>query len=369
MSKKPIPVIAITGGPCAGKTTVMNFLRQKLQDLGFMVFVVPEAATEFIMAGAAPTVLGGEFFQEQLVQHIVEQEDRYKKMAARFDRPVILCDRGAMDGAAYVPKGQFDIILKHIGYDRVQLRDERYAGVIFLRSVAVGKPELYTLENNAARVEKTPEEAAALDERTLDVWMGSPHLRVIDNSTDLEGKIARTFEAVCRVLGIPEPVEIERKWVVKPFDLSRLPSHTASVEIVQDYLVSRRSDVHEERVRARGQNGSMIYYHTAKRDVAPGVRAEYERQITKGMYLQLLRRRDPLLKTIAKTRHCFVYENQYFELDELYNEKRFMLLELELSDMKDCVVLPPFLEAHALDVTGDKLYSNYSLARQLADAA
>lgn len=43
--------ICITGGPCAGKTTGLNFLAEKLKERGFAVYIVPEAATTLFMGG------------------------------------------------------------------------------------------------------------------------------------------------------------------------------------------------------------------------------------------------------------------------------------------------------------------------------
>ena len=44
--------ILITGGPCAGKTTVMAAISQDLTQLGYKVLVVPEAATLIMKGGA-----------------------------------------------------------------------------------------------------------------------------------------------------------------------------------------------------------------------------------------------------------------------------------------------------------------------------
>lgn len=43
--------ICITGGPCAGKTTGLNYLAEKLKERGFAVYIVPEAATTLFMGG------------------------------------------------------------------------------------------------------------------------------------------------------------------------------------------------------------------------------------------------------------------------------------------------------------------------------
>ena len=50
--KHPIIRICLTGGPCAGKTTAMATLNQRLSQLGFRVLIVPEAATMLMKGGA-----------------------------------------------------------------------------------------------------------------------------------------------------------------------------------------------------------------------------------------------------------------------------------------------------------------------------
>lgn len=51
-SKHPITRICLTGGPCAGKTTALATLSTVLQQLGFRVLLVPEAATLLMKGGA-----------------------------------------------------------------------------------------------------------------------------------------------------------------------------------------------------------------------------------------------------------------------------------------------------------------------------
>lgn len=37
--------ICVTGGPCGGKTSGLVYIQEKMKELGFLVYVVPEAAT------------------------------------------------------------------------------------------------------------------------------------------------------------------------------------------------------------------------------------------------------------------------------------------------------------------------------------
>ncbi len=363
MKYKQIPVIVIDGGPCGGKSTICNILIQKLAQMGWTLILLEEAASEFGRSGLKPDLFNDGDFQTQLMEYIIEKEDRWIKAAKliKSKKKVIICDRGSMTGKAYIRPDLFSGILDAQGYNIVNLRDARYNAVIFLRSVAVDAPHLYTCENNPQRNEKTPEEARALDERTLEAWTGHPHLRIIDNSTDLEGKARRVFEEVCRVLGEPIPLEIEKKYLVHKCDLSQLPKPVQKISIRQNYLVSKESGK-VERVRDRSQDGCSIYFYTSKQNVSSGVRTETERRITEEEYAEYLTRVDPSKHTIIKDRYCFVWKNQYFELDVIKSPMEIMLLEIELTHETQEVILPSFLKDHLKDVTGDLEYNNHSIA-------
>jgi putative protein kinase ArgK-like GTPase of G3E family len=53
----------MTGGPCAGKTTAIAAISQDMTQLGYKVFVVPEAATLLMKGGAM--IVSGDFTQSQ----------------------------------------------------------------------------------------------------------------------------------------------------------------------------------------------------------------------------------------------------------------------------------------------------------------
>lgn len=100
--------ICLTGGPCAGKTTALTHLQNVLTKFGFRVFCVPEAATLFSKGGAMIDM--GDFtfdmqvkFQIQLMKTQINLEDTFEELARNEGKQsVLLCDRGLMDGSAYV---------------------------------------------------------------------------------------------------------------------------------------------------------------------------------------------------------------------------------------------------------------------------
>ena len=356
-----IPKIVITGGPCSGKTTALAAIVQFCQDHGFYPVVIPEAATDLINSGFDRTKPE---FQEYVLLKILA-EDKLRETAAAIghfpDNPAFIFDRGLCDGRAYASEEVFDAYLQKVGLSLVDARD-RYAGVLFLDSAAVGAEEFYTLANNTARNESI-EEARVLNARTFDAWMGTPHFRQIRNKPGqgFHEKITECLQHLARILGVPIPLENERKFVIEHLDANLLPSHTAPIDIVQTYLVSKPGQV--ERVRARGQHNRHLFFHTIKIGLPRGGSHELERMIDKDEYNDFLIRRDSSLLTIYKTRHCFLYQGHYCELDVFGGHRTgLVMLEIEVHEMTDWVEVPVFLGRYT-EETGNKQYSNSYLAQ------
>lgn len=360
-----IHMIAITGGPCSGKTTGLAKLVSMLQDRGYKVLVSPEAATKFIQGGIHPWELSSLIFQKQILLDTLMQEERFMEAACAYrdlgHKVVILCDRGAMDGQAYAPEGEFQGMVNGLGLSLNDICERRYHAVIHLRTAALGAEEFYTLENNTARKE-TAEEARQLDQRTLEAWQRHHHPRTIDNSTGFEDKIQRLLAEVCAVLGDPEPIEREQKYLIEPLPLSALPVYSTTSVITQDYLRSAE----DFRVRARADKEGTSYYYTEKRRISAGVSIEIERVIGEREYLELLKQRDPDLQTITKRRLCFFYESQFIEVDTFESPETIAglcLMEIEQTDSSKDPLLPSFVKVIS-NVTGDEKYLNRSLARK-----
>lgn len=357
--------IVLTGGPCAGKTTAMARITERLESLGWRVFRVPEAATLLFSGGARPETWSHDEqvrFQTLLLTLGAQLEDAFVSAAHACGKPsVVLCDRGAMDSRAYVGDEAWFEILKASEWTVVGLRDERYDAVVHLVTAADGAEAAYTTANNAVR-DETPEQARALDARTMAAWVGHSHLRVIKNEgVDFEGKIRRATAAICRVVGIPEPVEAERKFLVKHMRGFGSVQHQ-SVEIEQTYLLGA-NDGSTERVRKRSQNGASVYYHTIKRPIRAGERVEIERQVTAREYGEFMTRKDPARQTVSKTRTCFVWDGWYYELD-LFKAPRHGLCVLEIELDPGYIgepPIPPFIEIDR-EVTGEPGWSNAELA-------
>lgn len=367
---QPVSMIVLTGGPCSGKSSSLAYLTEKLSDHGFMVFVVPETATLITGNGIDRRKMDkpGQIvvFEEAIFDMQMSFEDTYKQAVARIfpeRRKVILLDRGIMDIRAFLTDEVFNGILKRKGLTRAAIR-HRYDGVIHLVTAADGAAEYYTGENNSARLE-TPEEALRIDVRTQESWVGHPRFKIIDNSTDFQGKIKRTFSAIARLLGIPDVPPTREKYLVDRIETSALPAHQR-LDIEQVYL--RSKDKREEtRIRRRGQDGTYFHFLARTRPAgSQNVPVEEEELIPEQEYLSLTRLMDPRTEVLSKERMCFLWNNQYFELDS-YNGRHkglmMLLVESQEPQEQERIHVPPFV-AVGKCVTHDPRYTDKNLARR-----
>lgn len=361
--------IAITGGPCAGKSTALTYLTDHLTQRGWRVLVVPEAATLLISGGLSdighlaanerPTYLT---VQRHLTRLQSALRQQYLDLAAALGAPktVLLYDRAEPDNSAYMNDSEFATVLNDaIAMTREQVA-ARYDAVLHLTTAADGALPHYSLANNAARSE-TPEQAIAVDRALQQAWLGHAHYTVIDNNgRGFDDKLRRTLAAVLNILGEPEPVEMERKWLLLGPPPAELLSGAVPVIIEQQYLVNPAEGT-ERRIRARTHGTHTTYWHTIKVHRADGHRTEYETQITGEEYQYLSYDRDPAKAIIRKKRHCFVHAGQHFELDAITRPRRLWLLEAELVTADQPVTLPDGLPL-IVEVTGDPAWSNAVLA-------
>lgn len=359
--------IVITGGPCGGKTTALSRIREYFEQIGYKVMFVSETATDLISNGITPDICGVFGFQSTLykIQYQKEQNiENAAKYTSNNDKVLIVCDRGLMDNKAYVNQNAFNQINWHNYGKQIPEIDilSDYDAVFHLVSAAKGAEKYYTLSNNTARSESI-EEAAALDDKLISAWTGHNHFRVIDNSTDFEGKMKRLITEIASFLGEPEPIETERKFVIEKPNIAILEANPfcRKVDIAQTYLRSNNNE--EVRVRKRGIDGSYTYYKTTKRKIDELQRYEVEERISEYEYNSLLKNADKSKTTIFKTRYCLVHDSQYFEID-IYPLFANSILEIEVADKDTEVRIPDFVKV-IKEVTGEEEYSNSYLAKTI----
>lgn len=372
LQQKNYAEVVLTGGPCAGKTTAISHLVNHFSERGVRVLCVPEVATMLIAGGLSdlpvlsrsnPGAFADVEAEMLLLQGSLRRHYQGIAEALAPQECLIVYDRAECDVRAYVDDELWNAMLQEKGLSLHDVRNS-YDLVCHLVTAAEGAEEHYTLANNSARSE-TPEQAREADRATMRAWFGHPHMRIIDNSTDFEGKLARLISEVDGVLGGPEHVEYERRYLLaSPPDLEALPlTEAQAIQVEQTYLRSNDPD-EEVRVRRWAQGDQVSYFWTLKRPLPLGGREEREALIRSREYIHLLQQADPSRRKIRKTRYCFVWDGQYCELDRIerpHGDDPLWILEVELADEAVPFTPPEALDI-AAEITGDKSYSNSTLA-------
>jgi hypothetical protein len=228
----PVPAVSrivLTGGPCAGKTTALSEIKDRLTALGVHVVTIPENATQvfensggYHPAWAAEQRRGHVVLQRALLRFQMDAEKNYLAIArlhaeTRGTPAVLLCDRGVFDGKSFVQDAEWDEILGAEGLQEEALL-ERYDMVCHLVTAAKGAPEHYEwgpTSRNPSRFHNM-EEAIEADQRGLDAWGGHRDLHVVTNETGFGRKVQRVLTLICTKLGLPRPYESTQRIELAP---------------------------------------------------------------------------------------------------------------------------------------------------------
>lgn len=181
--------IVLTGGPSSGKSSSLELIHKHLTNLGYVVLIVNESATELINSGIKPigeNKLRMIDFQDVILRYQLFKENLFEETANNYmDKDiVILYDRGVMDNKAYITDDEFSALLKKYNLNELDLVN-RYDVVIHLETGA--KKNFYDTENNKARYDSI-EEAIKLDDRTYYAWSNHKNLYKIKCNDIFEEK-------------------------------------------------------------------------------------------------------------------------------------------------------------------------------------
>ena len=347
-----VQVIVFTGGPAAGKSTAIKAIQDEFGD---KVEIVPEAATMLLGSGfpvpnrdVPYSSRWQDAFQPAVLNTQFGLEEMYIEKAGKKGAKLVICDRGVLDGAAYVDGG-LPAFLSSYNLDLESLY-ARYAQVVHFESTATCNPAVYGKTGNENRYEGLAE-AAALEYRTREAWNGHPNWVFVSGKSGITSVIHQAITLVSAYVD----VEIERKFVLESVPEVALGE---GVDIYQRYLLRGE---HEMRLRRIGDQ-TLI----AVKGSGSLRRDEWERPFPANLFREL----DDQLEGegyVEKSRY-FISDGGYtLELD-LYSGVLAGLITLECEfrsvEEADSYELPQWaIDVGARDVTGDPAYRNQNLAR------
>ena len=188
----PTQLIVLTGGPGAGKTAVLEYVRKILCE---HIAILPESAGILFSGGfwrlpsenARKAAQRAIYYVQTEMQNVVLSE---KKWA------VGLCDRGTIDGLAYWPGAMSEFFDNLATTQKTEY--DKYHAIIHLRSPSLEHGYNY---QNPLRVESA-ELAAEIDSKIHEVWREHPNYQTVESTTDFIEKIFLTATKIEQMIPV-----------------------------------------------------------------------------------------------------------------------------------------------------------------------
>lgn len=372
-----VETIVLTGGPCAGKTTMLNFLSEWLIKQGIIPIFIDETATRLQKNGIRPDTgyLGVDEFEKILLQMQMGDETIYwnaaRNIASRTGKKVVIIqDRSIIDIAAYIGITDLRQFLKEeFGKDLI-LEARKYSAAIHLQTAAVGALHAYTLANNAARRE-TPEEARNRDSLVYVAYLNTmPEGRVfhIKNHGGFQRKKLDTANALNTILGLPLIGEKQRKYLIDLPSIERIKTKYGGTVVSIEQIYLRGTEIYtnqdtERRIR-KLSDGEHCFYSISNTSYSEDLkeRIKTERMLTDGEYKRLMEDADRHFSVIKKKRICFTHDDQYIEID-VFEKPHFPYGILEVKSLQEDAK-EPHIEGLGKEVTGKPAYLNRYIASE-----
>jgi len=195
--------LLIAGGPGGGKSTTLRNIEEEFRG---KVLCVPEAATLLLKGGFPPP---GEVpdpihlmaFQRTIFTTIVELERVYMRFAERDGIKLVLCDRGRLDGEAYVSEGRV-FFERLVGIKDRAAELASYDEVIYLESPALASDVAWNATSgNEHRMENDREIAKRIEYGTWSAWCDHPNITRLTHDLGYHGKYEYVRGRVLELLG------------------------------------------------------------------------------------------------------------------------------------------------------------------------
>jgi hypothetical protein len=131
--------IALTGGPCAGKSGALDGLVARANDAGFDVYIVPYKVTGAQIADFGLSRDHNKAFYKRVLEIQLKAERGFVRVAEATGRPCILvCHRGMMDCKSTATATAWAEALAEMGQAHPELADFGEAWMLGAREQHIG---------------------------------------------------------------------------------------------------------------------------------------------------------------------------------------------------------------------------------------
>ena len=223
-------------------------------------------------------------------------------------------------------------------------------------------PPKYTLQDGAYLLDSDAETMPETDENSdLNVCRaGYAALSVLTRNV-----LAQTQPDLTTLAKQLSTLEIERKYLIRMPDEHFLQAKPdCRIWDIEQMYLENAADGTTRRLRRVIESGETRCYYTQKQRVDAMTCVEKEHEISTAEYEKLCLEADRTRHTIHKRRYRIPWQKHLLEIDIYDFWQDRATLEVELDNANEFVELPDWIDL-VREVTGDKRYTNRSLAKSV----
>ncbi len=325
--------IALTGGPCAGKSTMYKKIQEELKNNNYKVLLVDETARQLILRGILPNNDDYEALKrfQNIVYYYQKMQERCAYDALYYNQDeeicIILCDRGLLDNKAYLNDYKdFDDILRNNNDNEIEVLDS-YDLVLDLTTLAITKPDFYGKNN--FRFE-SPELAAILDSKTKKAWIGHHNLKTIDTEDEIDREFKKIMFQIYDLINQNIYKEKDLEYNVDSLNISKYNDNNSRYIIVKEQgLIDKNNDTIYK-----------VYFRTykGKTSIVASINDGNTKKISIDDYMNLTGKANIIYNIEYEEIH-FVEFNQIYKLKKYNNEIKLYIKEKDKQLIPDNIII------------------------------
>jgi predicted ATPase len=185
--------IVLTGGPCGGKSSILESIENKYDKKGCHLYPINETVKLLFTSGFNSIKINGQNLPKIDFQTMIFITQYLKEYSAelqtnRDDKSIIICDRGLLDGKVYTSSEEYDIILQKLNKCEALIL-KTYGIVLHLTSMCCKDIDFFNQQRPYAM-----ENGLSLEHDLRKIWQGNPNHHIIPATDKIEEKMNIVFQ-------------------------------------------------------------------------------------------------------------------------------------------------------------------------------
>ena len=200
--------IVLTGGPCGGKSATLASIDKNYKKEGHNFYLIDETATTLFINEFNKILINGQSISKFDFQTIIFLVQFIKEYNAETDflykgngnKSTIICDRGLLDGKAYMNNSDFKNMLKKFNLDESFLL-KTYSVVFHLTSIYFKDKDFFK-EHRPFAVD----DVLDIDYNLWEIWKKCPNHFIVPITNLIEEKINIIYKYLDDVIDYNSPM-------------------------------------------------------------------------------------------------------------------------------------------------------------------